>query len=100
MTAKREYQVEELNQQTARVSRRELERHFARGVVIEVDGGLDLVEVARCTANDDTTALERWLAADQVRHLSVATPSDWDAREPNRWAVVPAPWIAVQERLQ
>src|SRR5690554_6148842 len=35
-----------LNGETARIAWRELERHFARGAVVTVDPGLDLIDVA------------------------------------------------------
>ncbi len=98
MSAKKRYTKRELNQQTARVYWQELETHFARGVVVAVDGDLDLVEVATCLANDDKLAVEQWIHDGRVQHLSMATAKDWAARDPDLWAVVVAPWVVVQER--
>lgn len=92
------YTLQELHTQTARISWQELERHFARGVVICVAGALDLVAVATAFANDDRVAVERWLASGQVRHLDVQTAKDWATGDPELWAVVTAPWVIVQER--
>ncbi|BCO32226.1 hypothetical protein TspCOW1_23290 [Thiohalobacter sp. COW1] len=89
--------VESLNRETARIRWAELERHFARGVVIHVAAELDLVAVAVAFANDDRTAVEAWLADDRVRHLNTDTARDWRARDPELWAVVIAPWVLVQE---
>lgn len=50
-----------LNAETGKITWRELERHFARGVVIRVAEDLDLVEVAYRMAKDDRPAVERWL---------------------------------------
>lgn len=90
---------EELLLETARITWPELEVHFARGVVIKVAADLDLVEVATCFANDDKPAVEDWINRGKVAHLDMATAKDWDARDPQLWAVVTAPWVLVQERL-
>ena len=92
------YTKADLLQETARISWQELERHFARGVVLQADPALDLVEVATCFANDDRAAVEAWLTAGQIRHLSTEVARDWNARDPELWASVVAPWVVVQER--
>jgi len=92
------YQVQDLHAQTARTGWQEIEKHFARGVVIRVDGDLDLVEVATCLANDDKTAVEGWMRSGQVEHLGMATAKRWAECQPELWAVVVAPWVVVQER--
>ncbi len=97
MSARQQHSEQDLNQQTARIRWQELETHFARGVVIEVDSELDLVEVATCFANDDKAAVEHWINDGRVQHLRMATARDWEARDPELWAVVVAPWVVVQE---
>lgn len=89
---------QELHAQTARVTWPELEKHFARGVVIHVVPELDLVEVAVRMANDDTPAVQAWMGAGQVAHLALETARDWSSRTPELWAVVVAPWVLVQDR--
>jgi hypothetical protein len=96
--ARTHYTPQDLHAQTARVAWQELEKHFARGVVIRVDSDLDLVAVATCIANDDKPAAERWVAQGQVQHLDMHTAKDWARRDPELWAVVVAPWVVVQER--
>lgn len=92
------HSLEDIHAQTARVAWQELEKHFARGVVIKAGGDLDLVEVATCFANDDKAAVERWISTGQLAHLDRVTAKDWSGREPELWAVVVAPWVLVQER--
>ena len=48
---------QQLNMETGRIAWPELQRHFARGVVIKVEPGLDLVEVAIKFVKDDKTAI-------------------------------------------
>lgn len=88
----------DLQRQTARIHWRELEPHFARGVVIHVSGDLDLVEVAVCFAGDERVAVEKWLVSGQIGHLATGVAGDWSRTDPELWAVVVAPWVLVQER--
>jgi hypothetical protein len=86
-----------LNGETGKLAWGELQRHFARGVVITVAGELDLVEVAACMARDDADALQRWLASGQVARADAADAAGWQTRDARFWAVVTAPWVLVQE---
>ncbi len=98
MSHDKHYSPTELNQQTARIAWPELERHFARGVVIEIDAGLDLVEVATSFANDEQAVVQQWLAAGQLQPLGTDTARRWSGGDAALWAVVVAPWVLVQER--
>lgn len=89
--------VEKLNVETGRIGWRELERHFARGVVIRVSPGLDLLTVAACIVEDDGAKVAHWLARGLVAHASTEEARDWQARQAVFWAVVTAPWVLVQE---
>jgi hypothetical protein len=93
-----EHRTHELLAQTARITWLELEKHFARGVVLRVAADRDLVEVATALANDDKGAVERWLEAQQLMHLDSDTARRWSAGRVELWAVVVAPWVVVQER--
>ncbi|WP_127478682.1 DUF2288 domain-containing protein [Sulfurivermis fontis] len=86
-----------LNSETARIAWPELERHFARGVVVWVAPGLDLIEVAHAMARDDSAALTAWLQAGQVARAETEQARDWHARQAEFWAVVVAPWVVIQE---
>ena len=86
-----------LNSETGKLAWKELERFFARGVVIKVTRGLDLVDVALRMARDDKPAIERWLAEGQLARATTEDAQDWNTRQPTFWAVVAAPWVLVQE---
>ncbi len=86
-----------LNAETGKLSWPELQRHFARGVVIRVDGELDLVAVAAAFVRDDKPEVERWLTSGQVERVGEEHARDWQERDPLFWAVVAAPWVLVQE---
>lgn len=86
-----------LNAETGKISWQELQRHFARGVVIKVDAAADLVAVAVHFVQDDNDSVARLLNTGEVSKASDTDASDWQARNPVFWAVVVAPWVLVQE---
>ena len=86
-----------LNAETGRLAWKELERHFARGVVILVAEGLDLVEVAFRISRDDKSTVESWMAQGQVRRATTDDALAWHEHQRQFWAVVAAPWVLIQE---
>ncbi len=86
-----------LNLETAQLAWPELERHFARGVVIKVANGMDLVEAALQVAENNAAAVQQWLADGRLAKSDLSDAEDWHARKPMFWAVVVAPWVLVQE---
>lgn len=87
-----------LNKETAIIEWSELLKHFARGVVVNVEPGMDLIDVAHSMATDDVKSLEAWLEDGTVRRASDDDARDWTKREPLFWCVVSAPWVLVQEK--
>src|SRR3984957_8488082 len=49
--------------ETAQIEWSELQRFFARGVLLKVARDIDLVSVAEAVANDDTKQVTAWLSA-------------------------------------
>jgi len=86
-----------LNAEKGKLVWPELERHFARGVVIKVAPALDLIEVAVAVAEDDKRKVEAWMSSGDVSHPDMDDAKDWVERQPDFWAVVVAPWVLVQE---
>lgn len=80
--------------ETARIGWRELEVHHARGVVVQVDRQLDLVEVGLQLIQDNRPQFEAWLQAGLLG--SVADEDAWHHQERRVWALVVAPWVLVQ----
>ncbi|MEJ2060858.1 MAG: DUF2288 domain-containing protein [Gammaproteobacteria bacterium] len=88
---------DQLNAGTGKIEWTELERHFARGVVVKVDPALDLVEVAACMVRDDTESLRTWMSDGSVAKATEDDARAWGERQPLFWAVVTAPWVLIQE---
>lgn len=84
--------------ETAKIDWKDLETFFARGVLLYVAPGVDLVSVAEAVANDDTATVTQWLSAGHVQRMQAEHAQDLGKRTPELWAVVVAPWVLVQER--
>ncbi|WP_310446786.1 DUF2288 domain-containing protein [Thiobacillus sp.] len=98
--AEREVLRAKLVLETARLGWKELERHFARGDVIRVAVGTDLIDAALLIAENDTATAQAWLADGHIARAEMHDAEDWHARQPQFWAVVVAPWVLVQEVLK
>ncbi len=88
----------EINQQTGVIDWQELTKHFARGVVVRVDAGLDLVKVAHSMSIDDKTQMLQWLDSGTIRRASDDDARQWTEDNPQFWCVVVAPWVLVQKK--
>jgi hypothetical protein len=84
--------------ETAKIGWPELERFFARGMLLRVARDLDLVTVATAIADNDTEQVTQWLSMGLVERMQSETAADFAARDPDLWAVVVSPWVCVQER--
>lgn len=86
-----------LNLETAQLQWPELERHFARGDVIRVAIGTDLIEAALNVAENKADVVQTWLSEGRIARAEMSDAEDWHTRQPMFWAVVVAPWVLVQE---
>lgn len=87
-----------LNTETARISWTELQRHFARGMLLTVSPELDLVKVGAHMIHDDKTIIDAWLENAELRKTNDDDARGWSEGEHELWAVVVAPWVLVQEK--
>ena len=86
-----------LTLETAQLAWSELERHFARGDVVKVATGVDLIDAALLIAENNAAEAQAWLADGRLARAEMSDAEDWHARQPQFWAVVVAPWVLVQE---
>ena len=87
-----------LNSETARIPWQDLQRYWARGQVVLVSAGLNLIDVGMALAADDTAAFERWMRAGEVGPVTEDQALEWAGSNPELWALVVAPWVLVQYR--
>ncbi len=88
---------QKLNRETAKIHWQALEQHHQQGAVITVSPKLDLITVAVAFAEDNRTAVEKWLGESEIEKTSEKQAKAWSEINPELWAVVVAPWILVQE---
>src|ERR1700712_1984765 len=84
--------------ETAQIEWKELERFFARGVLLKVARDLDLVSAAEAVAADNTRQVAEWFSSGLLERVEPDTAAALAARDPELWAVVVSPWVCVQER--
>lgn len=84
--------------ETAVIGWSELQPYFARGSLLWIEPGLDLVAVAEALATNQARPVADWLASGAVEKLPAAKAVDLQERDPTLWAVVVSPWVLVQER--
>ena len=89
-----------LHGETSKLPWSELEKHFARGVVIKVEKGLDILDVAIVIARDDKDSLKVWLDDKKVMNAEIEDAKKWHDTSASLWSVVVAPFILVQETEQ
>ena len=89
-----------LNLETARLAWPELERHFARGVVVRVRPGFDLIEAALAVAENRVAEVQRWLADGTLAKPDTDDAERWHAAQQVFWGVVVAPFVIVQETAE
>ncbi|QEY23114.1 DUF2288 domain-containing protein [Neisseria animalis] len=87
---------EKLNTETAKISWRELQPHFARGAAVYVAPDLDLVDIARQMAADNTAVLKPLMEQGKFGVVNEEQARQFLAEDCEMWAVVVAPWVLVQ----
>ena len=87
----------EFHGQTAQIRWHDLQPHYARGAVVLVGEGLDLVEVAMELKRDNAESFQQWIDSGRVSGISDEQGLAFFEANPLLWAVVVPPWVLVQE---
>ena len=85
-----------INLETAKVPWSELQRFFAAGQVFEVDGQLDLTEVALNMSQDNTTYVQGLISDKMIDRVSDQQAMEWVGQDALVWCVVVKPYVLVQ----
>ena len=86
-----------INQETAKIPWKELQRFFAQGRVVFVSSKLDLVEVAAGASEDRSAELESWMSESKIAAVTDEQARRWFEIDALLWTVVVKPWVLVQE---
>lgn len=89
---------QKLHSETALMPWRELQRFFAKGVVIVVDSSLDLVATAMMFAEDRANDLLPHTDSGAVAAPTNDQARNWYLSDVDLWSVVVAPYVLVQEQ--
>ena len=73
---------QQLNLETGKLTWHELQRYFARGVVVEVSSELDLVKVAEKFVLDDKKTIQAWMNNNFVTRATDETALQWNTTQP------------------
>ena len=92
-----QFQQDKIVGETARISWRELEVFYAKGIVILLGPELNLIQVAQCLAEDATEQIEAWIQSEQIVRTFDEKAKSWSENNFELWSVVIKPWILVQE---
>ncbi|SFC32863.1 hypothetical protein SAMN05660443_2291 [Marinospirillum celere] len=84
--------------ETASIGWRELEPHYARGVVVQVTESLDLVEVGFELIQDNKSQVQKWMSSSELGPVNPEEADRWHHSEASVWALVVAPWVLVQKK--
>jgi len=88
---------QKLNLETGKIGWQELQRYFARNLVINISNKLDLVTVAAEFSNDNSIAVEQWTTNGLVTRANDDDARRWHESNAVFWAIVVTPWVLVQE---
>ena len=86
-----------LNQETGKINWIELQRHFARGVVVVVDNQIVLVKTAEQISLNQDAAIQSLIESSKIYRATDDDAIRWNENQQTFWAVVIAPWVLVQE---
>jgi len=84
--------------ETSTVPWYELQKLFASGVVLSIDKGLDLVEVAYQMACDNKEEIEALIKQEKILHVTNEQAKHWYRDNTLLWSVVVKPWVLVQDK--
>jgi len=77
-----------------------LRAHLERGGLILVNDRLDLAEAALKVAEDDTTAIEKWINDGMFGKPTETQIGHWNEDKQKKFAMlIVSPYVLIQERL-
>jgi hypothetical protein len=92
---KKSYQ--ELKQECAAINYHEIERFFAKGMLVLVAADLDIIDVALQIQADNTQQLQQLMAQGKVIRVHDEHAIKWHKEKAQLMALTAVPWLLVQE---
>jgi hypothetical protein len=85
-----------LNRETGKLSWQELQPYFAKGSLLHLETGYDLVDIAASLVKDDKSIILPLIENKLLGQLQDETAKTFDLTN-MFWAVVVAPWVVIQK---
>lgn len=79
------------------ISHLDIQKHFAKGVVLVADADLDIIQVALAMHADDAGQIQTWVDGQKLVRAHDEHAKTWVADRSVFKAVTVAPWVLVQE---
>ena len=92
---KKSYQ--ELKQECAPIYYQEIERFFAKGMLVLVEVDLDIIDVGLLIQADDTQQLNQLIKQEKVIRVNDKHAIKWHKQEAQLLVLTAVPWLLVQE---
>ena len=89
--------IADLVRETAQFYWVDLQRFYARGRVLHVANGANLLEIAAILAQDKAALFKSYLDQGMVALATDDNAKAWVEANAQLWTVVVAPWILVQQ---
>ncbi len=80
------------------ISFQELQKFFAKGMMIIVSDQLNIIEVAMSLHQDDVKKIQQWIDGDKIIRAHDDHAKQWVKSRIEFNAVTVAPWVLVQEK--
>lgn len=88
--------LDKLEKYTGEVDWKYLEPHYKAGALLYVDPSLDLVQVGKAIAEDDTEAVSKWKKAADIIQPSTPHAYYWEESNSRFLALVVSPFVLIQ----
>lgn len=91
---------QELKEECAPVFYKEIERFFAKGMLVQVADDLDIIEAALVIQNDESEQMQQWIEENKVIRVNDQQAIKWSETNEPLMAITAVPWVLVQEISQ
>ena len=87
----------ELQGECAPVFYKEIEKFFAKGMLVLVSNELDIIDVALAIQADKSKQVKKWIDSEKVIRVNDTQAIQWSQSNEPLMAITAVPWVLVQE---
>jgi len=75
----------------------QLKPHFERGVIVIVENGLDIIDIALQIASNNTEQVQEWITSGAIIKPTLEQMELWELKELSFRSIVVAPFVLIQK---